>query len=171
MTDLGTAAGTTATRAVRGNSSAAATTAGSSDFITTRRTTAARGTPAWRARRECGASTRGCRWRSRPGRGAGAATTRRRAAAAPWRLPASWGRATVSPSLRAQSTTITRTVSQVSSSRQRTTTRDSPPGLVCGSNNCRKFGLYYHAKDDCCDYPKEKLVKQGLCFITGIGCK
>merc|ERR1711902_378646 len=26
-------------------------------------------------------------------------------------------------------------------------------GLVCGSNNCRKFGLYYHEKDDCCDYP------------------
>ena len=26
-------------------------------------------------------------------------------------------------------------------------------GLVCGSNNCRKFGLYYHEKDDCCDVP------------------
>merc|ERR1711936_573248 len=25
--------------------------------------------------------------------------------------------------------------------------------LVCGSNNCRKFGLYYHEKDDCCDRP------------------
>ena len=25
--------------------------------------------------------------------------------------------------------------------------------LVCGSNNCRKFGLYYHPKDDCCDEP------------------
>merc|ERR1711915_483901 len=25
--------------------------------------------------------------------------------------------------------------------------------LVCGSNNCKKFGLYYHEKDDCCDYP------------------
>ena len=23
--------------------------------------------------------------------------------------------------------------------------------LVCGSNNCRKFGLYYHEKDDCCE--------------------
>merc|ERR1711936_514069 len=23
--------------------------------------------------------------------------------------------------------------------------------LVCGSNNCRKFGEYYHEKDDCCD--------------------
>ena len=26
-------------------------------------------------------------------------------------------------------------------------------GLVCGSNNCKKFGLYYHEKDDCCDLP------------------
>eukprot|EP00092_Neocalanus_flemingeri_P030227 GFUD01032806.1.p1 GENE.GFUD01032806.1~~GFUD01032806.1.p1 ORF type:complete len:277 (+),score=43.22 GFUD01032806.1:62-832(+) len=25
--------------------------------------------------------------------------------------------------------------------------------LVCGSNNCKKFGLYYHEKDDCCDDP------------------
>merc|ERR1711936_1248210 len=24
-------------------------------------------------------------------------------------------------------------------------------GLVCGSNNCRKFGAYYHEKDDCCE--------------------
>ena len=24
---------------------------------------------------------------------------------------------------------------------------------MCGSNNCRKFGLYYHEKDDCCDVP------------------
>jgi len=23
--------------------------------------------------------------------------------------------------------------------------------LVCGSNNCRKFGAYYHEKDDCCE--------------------
>ena len=23
--------------------------------------------------------------------------------------------------------------------------------LVCGSNNCLKFGLYYHEKDDCCE--------------------
>ena len=28
-------------------------------------------------------------------------------------------------------------------------------GLVCGSNNCRRFGLYYHKKDDCCEYPSE----------------
>merc|ERR1719411_571882 len=25
--------------------------------------------------------------------------------------------------------------------------------LVCGSNNCLKFGLYYHEKDDCCERP------------------
>merc|ERR1712073_322 len=25
------------------------------------------------------------------------------------------------------------------------------PGLVCGSNNCKKFGAYYHEKDDCCE--------------------
>merc|ERR1712223_1457865 len=23
--------------------------------------------------------------------------------------------------------------------------------LVCGSNNCRKFGAYFHEKDDCCE--------------------
>ena len=25
--------------------------------------------------------------------------------------------------------------------------------LVCGSNNCKKFGHYYHEKDDCCEKP------------------
>ena len=25
--------------------------------------------------------------------------------------------------------------------------------LVCGSNNCLQFGLYYHPKDDCCERP------------------
>merc|ERR1712226_412775 len=25
--------------------------------------------------------------------------------------------------------------------------------LVCGSNNCLQFGLYYHPKDDCCEKP------------------
>ena len=25
--------------------------------------------------------------------------------------------------------------------------------LVCGSNNCQQFGLYYHEKDDCCERP------------------
>ena len=27
--------------------------------------------------------------------------------------------------------------------------------LVCGSNNCKKFGRYYHEKDDCCEKPSE----------------
>merc|ERR1712038_1867328 len=26
--------------------------------------------------------------------------------------------------------------------------------LVCGSNNCKKFGHYYHEKDDCCERPE-----------------
>merc|ERR1711988_221088 len=26
-------------------------------------------------------------------------------------------------------------------------------GLVCGTNNCKKFGAYYHEKDDCCERP------------------
>ena len=30
--------------------------------------------------------------------------------------------------------------------------------LVCGSNNCKKFGLYYHEKDDCCDLPETLLT-------------
>merc|ERR1712123_346242 len=25
--------------------------------------------------------------------------------------------------------------------------------LVCGSNNCKKFGIYFHEKDDCCEKP------------------
>ena len=25
--------------------------------------------------------------------------------------------------------------------------------LICGSNNCLKFGSYYHPKDDCCERP------------------
>ena len=25
--------------------------------------------------------------------------------------------------------------------------------LVCGSNNCKKFGAYYHVSDDCCEKP------------------
>ena len=34
--------------------------------------------------------------------------------------------------------------------------------LVCGSNNCRKFGSYYHEKDDCCEKPSkvgEEIIK------------
>merc|ERR1711936_394878 len=26
--------------------------------------------------------------------------------------------------------------------------------LVCGSNNCKQFGKFYHPKDDCCEKPK-----------------
>merc|ERR1711971_1245228 len=26
--------------------------------------------------------------------------------------------------------------------------------LVCGSNNCKKFGHYYHEKDNCCERPR-----------------
>merc|ERR1711868_38080 len=31
-------------------------------------------------------------------------------------------------------------------------------GLVCGSNNCKKFGAYYHEKDDCCERPDTGVV-------------
>merc|ERR1711936_395533 len=30
--------------------------------------------------------------------------------------------------------------------------------LVCGSNNCKKFGAYYHEKDDCCEKASRPLV-------------
>ena len=36
------------------------------------------------------------------------------------------------------------------------------PGLVCGSNNCLKFGLYYHEKDDCCDLPQSGSAVAGV---------
>merc|ERR1711915_835484 len=32
--------------------------------------------------------------------------------------------------------------------------------LVCGSNNCLKFGLYYHEKDDCCEKPTTEVQKE-----------
>eukprot|EP00092_Neocalanus_flemingeri_P006148 GFUD01006619.1.p1 GENE.GFUD01006619.1~~GFUD01006619.1.p1 ORF type:complete len:317 (-),score=84.44 GFUD01006619.1:349-1299(-) len=31
--------------------------------------------------------------------------------------------------------------------------------LVCGSNNCKKFGLYFHEKDDCCERPPQPTKK------------
>ena len=40
--------------------------------------------------------------------------------------------------------------------------------LVCGSNNCRKFGLYYHEKDDCCDEPISVQQDKIKCFLFGI---
>merc|ERR1719153_691131 len=30
--------------------------------------------------------------------------------------------------------------------------------LVCGSNNCLKFGAYFHEKDDCCEKPTSAQV-------------
>jgi len=33
--------------------------------------------------------------------------------------------------------------------------------LICGSNNCLKFGAYYHAKDDCCEKPPQAVVVGG----------
>jgi len=30
--------------------------------------------------------------------------------------------------------------------------------LVCGSNNCKQFGAYYHEKDDCCERPVSSKV-------------
>ena len=36
--------------------------------------------------------------------------------------------------------------------------RGCRPGLVCGSNNCKKFGAYYHEKDDCCEKPDNGAV-------------
>ena len=31
--------------------------------------------------------------------------------------------------------------------------------LVCGSNNCLKFGSYYHPKDDCCERPSSSVPR------------
>ena len=28
--------------------------------------------------------------------------------------------------------------------------------LVCGSNNCRQFGRFYHERDDCCEKPSKQ---------------
>merc|ERR1712168_1149176 len=35
-------------------------------------------------------------------------------------------------------------------------------GLVCGSNNCKKFGAYYHEKDDCCERPNSGPIINNL---------
>jgi hypothetical protein len=57
--------------------------------------------------------------------------------------------------------------------------------LVCGSNNCKQFGAYYHEKDDCCEQPsnwgawgawsscngvnraREKECKVSECYVNG----
>merc|ERR1711942_25878 len=40
--------------------------------------------------------------------------------------------------------------------------RGCRPGLVCGSNNCKKFGAYYHEKDDCCERPENDVVTDNV---------
>ena len=40
--------------------------------------------------------------------------------------------------------------------------------LVCGSNNCQKFGFYYHEKDDCCDYPPQYVQTTTESIIPGL---
>eukprot|EP00092_Neocalanus_flemingeri_P038422 GFUD01041829.1.p1 GENE.GFUD01041829.1~~GFUD01041829.1.p1 ORF type:complete len:633 (+),score=149.63 GFUD01041829.1:55-1953(+) len=34
--------------------------------------------------------------------------------------------------------------------------------LVCGTNNCKKFGAYYHPKDDCCEKPSSPFIKRPI---------
>jgi len=36
---------------------------------------------------------------------------------------------------------------------------------VCGSNNCKKFGTYFHEKDDCCDLPETLAIPEPLPLI------
>ena len=41
--------------------------------------------------------------------------------------------------------------------------------LECGSNNCKKFSLYFHEKDDCCEKPSNKSKKaQNEKFVSGL---
>merc|ERR1711988_326912 len=39
--------------------------------------------------------------------------------------------------------------------------------LICGSNNCKKFGAYYHPKDDCCDLPENRPRPTAPVIIPG----
>ena len=41
--------------------------------------------------------------------------------------------------------------------------------LICGSNNCKKFGAYYHEKDDCCEKPAPP-TKKPVTFLIPL-CK
>ena len=48
--------------------------------------------------------------------------------------------------------------------------------LVCGSNNCKKFGTFYHEKDDCCEKPSatpidepEMILYPGALFEPPLG--
>ena len=38
---------------------------------------------------------------------------------------------------------------------------------MCGSNNCKKFGAYFHEKDDCCDRPENVPVREEPIFVSG----
>ena len=42
--------------------------------------------------------------------------------------------------------------------------------LVCGSNNCKQFGIYFHEKDDCCVKPTNgvSLSPDSVNFIPGV---
>ena len=64
--------------------------------------------------------------------------------------------------------TETETAKEVTFSLEWTFTSCLCVDLVCGSNNCRKFGLYYHEKDDCCDEPISKQQDKIKCFLFGI---
>merc|ERR1712224_814364 len=37
--------------------------------------------------------------------------------------------------------------------------------LVCCSNSCKKFGTYFHEKDDCCDLPETLAIPEPLPLI------
>ena len=41
--------------------------------------------------------------------------------------------------------------------------------LVCGSNNCLQFGVYYHEKDDCCQQPGGTIVAEVVGLRNGGG--
>ena len=38
---------------------------------------------------------------------------------------------------------------------------------MCGSNNCKKFGAYFHEKDDCCDRPENVPLREEPTFVPG----
>ena len=46
--------------------------------------------------------------------------------------------------------------------------RDCKQGLVCGRDNCRKFGNYYHVEDDCCERSTIPNTKPFLTSYPGI---
>eukprot|EP00092_Neocalanus_flemingeri_P079712 GFUD01099333.1.p1 GENE.GFUD01099333.1~~GFUD01099333.1.p1 ORF type:complete len:397 (-),score=80.51 GFUD01099333.1:13-1203(-) len=40
--------------------------------------------------------------------------------------------------------------------------------LICGSNNCKQYGLYYHDKDDCCQKPSQVTGPSSFTFIQSV---